>query len=88
MYLTAPGLMNRLADLLLPRHTRLARIKQDAGAYLERLLLSNTSRVVFDLDQRVEVSRRKLESELRFLLHAITSSAERARTCACAATGG
>lgn len=78
MQLTAPGLINRIADLLLPRAARLARIKRDASAYLERLLRSNTSRVVFDLDQRVEVSRRKLESELRFLLGQITASAERA----------
>lgn len=78
MHLTAPGLINRLADLLLPRDARVARIKRHAGAYLERLLRSNTTRVVFDLEQRVEVSRRKLELELRFLLGQITSSAERA----------
>jgi hypothetical protein len=78
MYLTAPGLVNRVADLLTPRSTRLARIKRDATAYLERLLQTNTSRVVFDLEQRVEVSRRTLESELRFLLQHITTSAERA----------
>lgn len=78
MHLTAPGFLNRVADLLLPRDARIARIKRDAGAYLERLLRSNTSRVVFDLEQRVEVSRKKLESELRFLLQQITSSAERA----------
>jgi len=78
MQLTAPGLVNRIADLLLPRGARLSRIKRDAGAYLERLLRSNTTRVVFDLEQRVEVSRKQLESELRFLLRQITSSAERA----------
>jgi hypothetical protein len=78
MHLTAPGWINRFADVLLPRAARLARIKRDAGAYLERLLRSNTTRVVFDLDQRVEASRRKLESELRFLLQQITGSAERA----------
>lgn len=78
MYLTAPGLVNRIADLLTPRATRLARIQREASAYLERLLTTNTTRVVFDLEQRVEVSRRKLESELRFLLQQITRSAERA----------
>jgi hypothetical protein len=78
MHLTAPGLVNRIADLLLPRGVRVARIKRATGVYLERLVRTNTTRVVFDLDQRVEVSRRKLESELRFLLTQITSSAERA----------
>ena len=78
MHLTAPGFLNRVADLLLPRDARIARIKRDAGEYLERLLRSNTTRVVFDLEQRVEVSRKKLESELRFLLQQITGSAERA----------
>jgi prepilin-type processing-associated H-X9-DG protein len=78
MHLTAPGVINRVADLLLPRGARLQRIKRDAGEYLERLLRSNTTRVVFDLEQRVEVSRKKLESELRFLLQEITASAERA----------
>lgn len=78
MRLTAPGLINRLADLVLPRQARIARIKHDAGAYLERLLRTNTTRVVFDLEQRVDVSRRQLESELRFLLQQITSSAARA----------
>jgi dynamin family protein len=78
MHLTAPGFINRVADLLLPRGARLRRITRDAAAYLERLLRTNTTRVVFDLEQRVEVSRRKLESELRFLLQQITTSARRA----------
>lgn len=78
MHLTAPGFVNRIADVLLPRNARIARMKRDAGSYLERLLRSNTTRVVFDLEQRVEVSRKKLESELRFLLQQITTSAERA----------
>jgi len=56
----------------------MARVKCDSGAYLERLLRTNTMRVAFDLEQRVEVSRRRLESELRFLLRQITSAAERA----------
>lgn len=78
MHLTAPGLVNRTMDLVLPRRIRLARIERDAATYLERLVRTNTTRVVFDLDRRVETSRRKLESELRFLLTHITSSAEHA----------
>ena len=78
MYLTAPGPVNRMVDLLMPRATRVARIKRAVSAYLDRLLQTNTTRVVFDLEQRVEVSRRKLESELRDLLQQITNSAERA----------
>lgn len=86
MYLTAPGAVNRMAGLLSPRFMKLARIKRDAAAYLERLLHTNTSRIVFDLDQRVEVSRGSLESELRFLLRQITTSAERALERARAST--
>ena len=78
MHLTAPGFLTRAADLLLPRRARVLRIKRDAGAYLQRLSRSNTTRVVFDLERRVEVSRKRLESELRFLLEQITHSAERA----------
>ena len=78
MHLTAPGIVNRIAGPLVPRRIRLARIGRDAGAYCERLLRSNTTRVVFDLEQRVETSRRQLESELRFLLTQITGAAERA----------
>jgi predicted GTPase len=78
MHLTAPGFINRIAHVVLPRRLRIARFKHDAGDYLERLLRTNTSRVVFDLEQRVEVSRRRLESELRFLLEQITTSASRA----------
>jgi hypothetical protein len=78
MHLTAPGFINRLADLLLPRDARLGRIKRDASACLERLLRSNVTRLVFDLEQRVEVSRRTLESELRLLPRQVTSPAERA----------
>jgi hypothetical protein len=78
IHLTAPGMVNRIADLVLPRYRRLARIEREAAAYLERLVRTNTTRVVFDLDHRVEASRRKLASELQFLLTQITSSAERA----------
>ncbi len=73
-----PGAAGRATDALLPRARRLARIDRDASAYLERLVRTNTTRIVFDLDRRVEASRRALESELRFLLEAITRSAERA----------
>jgi hypothetical protein len=78
MHLTAPGFVNRIANLLLPRRARLARVRRDAGDYLERLLRTNSTRAVFDLEQRVEMSRKALGSELRFLLQQITSSAERA----------
>ena len=78
MSLTAPGLINRIADALTSRTASVARIKRDASAYLERLLRTNTTRVVFDLDQRIEASRLKRESELRALLQQITSSSERA----------
>jgi hypothetical protein len=78
MSLTRSGPIAAVRSLVVPRETRLIAIRRDASAYLERLLRSNTTRVVFDLEQRVEVSRRRLESELRFLLQQITSSADHA----------
>jgi hypothetical protein len=70
--------VNRVLFALAPRAKRIERIAAESRTYLERLMRSNTTRVVFDLEQRVEVSRRQLESELRFLLQQITNSAERA----------
>jgi hypothetical protein len=78
MHLTAPGLLAGFALIILPRAVRLGRIKKAACRYLEQLLQTNTTRVVFDLEQRVQVSRRKRESELRFLLQQIANSATRA----------
>jgi hypothetical protein len=83
MYLTGVGVLERFTRLFVSRREHIARITRDAGAYLDRLLQTNTTRVVFDLDARVAVSRTQLEAELRFLLQQITSSAvhalERAR---------
>ena len=78
MYLTSAGLGERITRLFMSHDAKLARIKRDAGRYLDRLLQTNTTRVVFDLQTRVEVSRTQLEAELRFLLQQITNAASRA----------
>ena len=78
MHLTASEPLTRAMEVLMPRSRRLARLKRAAHAYTARLLHSNSTRVVFDLEQRVEVSRCKLETELRALLGYGTASAERA----------
>lgn len=49
-----------------------------AGAYLERLLETNSSRVAADLGARVGESRRLLEADLRSLLGDVVRGAERA----------
>lgn len=63
--LTTPSLLASLFDGLLP----VARVRRAVGAkagwLVDRLLSSNSSRIQFDLVDRVRESRRKLESEIR-----------------------
>jgi hypothetical protein len=66
-----------LRDRLLP-WTRRRAIARDAGDYLERLLLVNSSRVKNDFEARVVQSRRLLEAEVRDRLRGIAASAEHA----------
>jgi hypothetical protein len=51
---------------------------RQASQYLERLLEANSSRLQFELDERVRESGRRLESELRARLRELVSVAETA----------
>jgi GTP-binding protein EngB required for normal cell division len=78
MTLTAAGPWDWLTDLAAPRPVQRRRAAARARAYLERLLATNTSRVVNDLDDRLVESRRDLEAEIRERLGELVASADRA----------
>jgi GTP-binding protein EngB required for normal cell division len=65
-------------DRVLPRALRMRPISRQAGQYVERLLEANSSRVQFDLDERIRESGRRLESELRARLKEVISAAQAA----------
>jgi hypothetical protein len=65
-------------DQLLPRALRMRSISRQASHYLERLLEANSSRVQFDLDERIRESGRRLESELRTRLQETVVAAQAA----------
>ena len=78
MSLATPSVFTWLADVVRPAGAERRAVGRDAAAFLERLLETNASRVVGDLDDRVLESRRQLEFEVRRRLRAVVSSAERA----------
>lgn len=78
MHLTGRSPLQWLADLVQPGARARRRLERDVGDYLERLLTTNTARILNDLDDRVLESRRRLEAEIRGYLHEVCSSAERA----------
>ena len=67
-----------LLDLFRPRTRRVKAVVADTGAYLDRLLRTNSARVMNDFIDRVVESRRRLEFELRSRLHDLYSVAESA----------
>jgi hypothetical protein len=67
-----------LLDLFRPRTRRVKAVVADSGAYLDRLLRTNSARVMNDFIDRVVESRRRLEFELRSRLHDLYSVAESA----------
>jgi hypothetical protein len=78
MHLTGRSPWRWLLDALrLPAAARRA-VGREAGAYLDRLLVTNASRVAGDLEERVRDSRRRLEAETRRRLEDIYGAAERA----------
>lgn len=52
--------------------------RRDGHAFTERLLVTNSSRVVNDLNDRVLESRRQLEADVRARLSAVLATADRA----------
>ena len=78
MHLTSVGALDWLLDRARNHATETRAINRDAIEYAEHLLASNSSRVIFDLRDRLSESRRALQSELRSILTEINASATRA----------
>jgi hypothetical protein len=78
MHLTGRSPLRWLIDLLLPPGMARRRIEREASDRVERLLHTNATRVMNDLDERVLESRRRLEGEIKEYLRGMQVSAERA----------
>jgi hypothetical protein len=78
MHLTARGPGQGLADLARSRRSREARDRREAEQYLGRLIRTNTTRVMFDLERRFDGSRTRFEAALKLLLRDVSGSVERA----------
>jgi GTP-binding protein EngB required for normal cell division len=69
-----------ISDLLLGGLGWRGGIVRNAQEFLDQLLEVNSSRVQSDVDERVRDSRRKLEAEVRKVLHEASAIADRALT--------
>jgi ribosome biogenesis GTPase A/uncharacterized coiled-coil protein SlyX len=78
MQLTGRSPFRWIADLVVPPKFARRRIAEEAGERVERLLHTNATRVVNDLDERVLESRRRLEGELQEYLRGVYTMAEHA----------
>jgi hypothetical protein len=78
MHLTGVNPIVSLADLVLTHRLAIEFVTRHVTLYAERLLTANSSRVTSDLRERLTESRRALESELRFMVKEISTSATRA----------
>jgi GTP-binding protein EngB required for normal cell division len=76
--LTGRGLVVWLADLLRPQASVRRAVEQDVGAYLERIVKANASRIQGDFRERLRESRWRMQAEIKALLKNISASAERA----------
>jgi len=74
MQLTGEWPLSWILDGLLPARWRIASIRRQSLRYLRRLMEANSSRVQFDLDERMRESGRKLENELRARLGDVLST--------------
>ncbi|HVM97041.1 MAG TPA: dynamin family protein [Candidatus Acidoferrales bacterium] len=78
MYLTGRTPLHWFLDRMMPAAFARRRTEAEIGKYLTRLVITNTSRVVNDLDERVSESRHSLEAELCGYLDAVAIAAQRA----------
>jgi GTP-binding protein EngB required for normal cell division len=76
--LTTPSLFEWIIDIIRPRSATLRSVERKTTEYINDLLVTNTTRLRNDFDERVLESRRRLEGEVHDLLREIYSSAERA----------
>ncbi len=73
-----PSPLRWLADVFLPLVGARKVITNEAREFLKHLLETNISRVQYDVLNRIEDSRGRLEAEIRKLLHEISRIAEQA----------
>ncbi len=88
MSLATPPFFTWLGDVLRPERAAQNAVRRDGQAFVQRLVETNSSRVVGDLNDRVFESRRQLEFEVRGRLRAVVATAERALAGAEAAECG
>lgn len=88
MSLATPPFLTWLADLVRTEAGAQRAARRSGDAFVERLVETNASRVVGDLDDRVFESRRQLEFQVRGRLRSVVSTAERALSSAEAAERG
>jgi hypothetical protein len=82
MSLASPGFWTSALDWVRPRRFLIASAIRQTGAYLERLMTTNSARAEHDLTARVEESQRRLVAEIRTRLSVLIASVERALTSA------
>ncbi len=78
MYRTTLTPLGWLLDALLPRGAAIRAAIRRAGAYLDDLVESNSSRIANDLVERAASSRARLEGEIRARLREVSDRARRA----------
>ncbi len=66
-----------LGDVLLPKGWTLRCIERAASAYLEHMVVANAHRVENSIKQRLQDSRMRLESQIRFALKEVLEAAQR-----------
>jgi len=72
-----PGPASWVRDVFRTRESTLRAVGRDGGRYIGRLLETNASRIVGDLNDRVLASRQQLEAQIRQTLRTAMQSAER-----------
>jgi len=72
-----PGPASWVRDVFRTRESTLRAVGRDGGRYIGRLLETNASRIVGDLNERVLASRQQLEAQIRQTLRTAMQSAER-----------
>jgi GTP-binding protein EngB required for normal cell division len=78
MTLTATSPWRAAMEAVLPSRSRRDAIRARAERYLERLLDTNASRVIGDLDERLTESRHELAKEIRSRIDTLVTSTRRA----------
>jgi hypothetical protein len=78
MTLTATSPWRSAMEAVLPPGARRDAIRERVERYLERLLDTNTSRVIGDLDERLTESRQELAREIRSRIDTLVTSTHRA----------